>query len=609
MKEKSLLASVALFSDMYNNEKYKGIPEVLAEYIKGAIVYENKYCLTSNELNFLLQKIFGFRIPESVIRYTIKHQLKNLYETKGGAYYFDTKVSEGFDKLENDYNKISETQSKIFYDLTIYIKTQMEQSQKQIQLDIDKLFEDFNKYLLSDGASEQYSKFISAFVIANQYNDDFVKCLNSIKEGIILYQGIKYTPDLNDLGKWSTELTIFLNTELLFSALGYNGIIFQEIFNDFYSLVREINSRSLNKDKKKLIDLRYFEETSEEINKFFQTAELIKMGKARLDPLKPAMKKITDECKNPSEVKTMSIHFFSELKKMGISIYECRVDITKLPKYNVEDSELIKSLKKQTESSGRIFDEKECSNYLRVFTKINSLRKGLSKGPFENIKYILASENNFVRYLAHNNKVKFQDDDIPFAKDFDYIIAKFWFKLKKGFSEKNTLPKSFDVVIRAKLIISSLLTNSLTEEYEKIVIQIKNGSLTKEEAIERSFVLRDKQIKPEDLTPENISYSLELIIDDDYLDTLYREKERKEELLDKTLKEKESLTEELEAFKARDRQKIQSEKKANYDNAMTVEINNIWKKIKNKNWKDLSFLILIFLLNSIIALTPLILKS
>jgi hypothetical protein len=45
------------------------------------------------------------------------------------------------------------------------------------------------------------------------------------------------------------------------------------------------------------------------------------------------------------------------------------------------------------------------------------------------------TENRFALYLAHNYSVKFENQDIPFAKDIDFITNKFWFKLKKGFSD------------------------------------------------------------------------------------------------------------------------------------------------------------------------------
>ena len=94
---------------------------------------------------------------------------------------------------------------------------------------------------ITSAPEETISKYISAFVIKNQGNAAFTNGLNLIKEGVILYQGIKFTADINELGKWNSELTIFLSTEHLFNALGFNGILYQQIFDDFDKLVSEIN--------------------------------------------------------------------------------------------------------------------------------------------------------------------------------------------------------------------------------------------------------------------------------------------------------------------------------------------------------------------------------
>ena len=89
---------------------------------------------------------------------------------------------------------------------------------------------------------------------------------------MILYQGIKFTADINELGKWNSELSIFLSTEHLFNSLGYNGLLFKQIFDDFYNLVREINTSGKTKSGDKLVNLYYLEETRDEVNYFFQTA-------------------------------------------------------------------------------------------------------------------------------------------------------------------------------------------------------------------------------------------------------------------------------------------------------------------------------------------------
>ena len=56
MNDKKLLASVALFGQLYNSSKYTNISGIIAEFIKGAIVLHNKYSLTSYELKNLIKE-------------------------------------------------------------------------------------------------------------------------------------------------------------------------------------------------------------------------------------------------------------------------------------------------------------------------------------------------------------------------------------------------------------------------------------------------------------------------------------------------------------------------------------------------------------------------
>jgi hypothetical protein len=77
MKENNLLASVALFSELYNNENYTSVADILGEFIKGVVVTENKWTVNSTELTHLLEKVYDFKIPESVVRTTVRNRLKN----------------------------------------------------------------------------------------------------------------------------------------------------------------------------------------------------------------------------------------------------------------------------------------------------------------------------------------------------------------------------------------------------------------------------------------------------------------------------------------------------------------------------------------------------
>lgn len=91
MKENNLLASVALFSELYNNENYTNVGDILGEFIKGVVVTENKWTVNSTELTHLLEKVYDFKIPESVIRTTVRNRLKNIIKFQDGHYVLTRK--------------------------------------------------------------------------------------------------------------------------------------------------------------------------------------------------------------------------------------------------------------------------------------------------------------------------------------------------------------------------------------------------------------------------------------------------------------------------------------------------------------------------------------
>jgi hypothetical protein len=589
MKEKNLLASVALFSELYNSESYKSVFDILAEFIKSSLLQDKRFNFSSTELKTLLEKTYGFRIPEPVLRTTLNNKLKDVIKKKGGVYFFDhTLLSEPVE-IQDDFNVINNSHNQLLADLEKYI----EQKSNVLLSDADKaeVFDNFNHFLLDNGYSDKYSDLISAYIITNQHVSQFHNSLNTIREGLIMYQGIIYTSDINELGKWNTDLVLYLNTEQLFSALGYNGVLFQEIFNDFYKLVNEINLSSPNQNKGRRIELRYFEETQNEVDNYFNTAESIKRGNTKLDPTKSAMKMIVDSSSSVSDIKATKVKFEIELKRLGIHLQEFNQSWEVTSKYNVEDQGVLEELQKRSQEQHRNFDESLCIQYFRIFTKINYYRRGESDKVIEKIGHLFITENNFAKYLAHNNAVKFADTDIPFAKDIDYITTKFWFRLKKGFSDKQSLPKSFDVVTKAKIILAAHLKTSVSEGYHKLVEDVKSGKLSQEEAIERTYEFRQKSMRPEDITLENVDNTLDFLHEETFFEDLFREKQRKDELLTETQQRLLELEQEIknrDEAKAQELVLIRSKEVAK----MKAEYAVIqWKKHTTSNNRDLFYML------------------
>ncbi len=606
MKENNLLASVALFSALYNNDKYKSISDIIAEFIKGAVVSENKWTINSRELTNLLEKVYEFNIPESVVRTTVRNTIK-LTATNQGHYVFDSSMANDYADLNDNYHSIVQLQIGIINSLLDFIDSKVNTPLSNDEKDI--VAQNFKNYLLDRGNTDKYSSLISAFVIKKQDDIQFTQNLNLIREGVILYQGIRFTADLNELGKWRTELKIFLSTEHLFNALGYNGSLFQQIFDDFYNLVLEINSTTKNKYGEKLIELKYFQETREEVDAFFQTAEYILKGTATLDPSKTAMKSILEDCKTPSDIKNKRVKFDLELKKRGILYQEFSQSIYSYHDYVVEDTNTIESLKKEAQENQRPFDEQTCRRFMQIFTKINYFRGGESKTKFENIGNIFITGNRFALFLAHQTKVKFKEDDIPFAKDIDYITSKFWFKLKKGFGNKQSIPKSFDVITKAQIILSSQVNQNIYKEFITLQDQFRNGSLTKEEALERSYVLREKSATPEDVTIDSLDNALEFINNDEFFEDYFREKEKKDKELKQVIIEKEELQKELEKRIQADNEKLKQENLLKYNNEKEVFVKQEWEKFARKKKSDFFYYLMVTFMTFLPAFITLFLKG
>ena len=302
-EESKLLASLVVFRELY--DKQKDVYGVIAEFLKEIILINGKHQFNLTEITNLLNNTYDFSIPEAVVNTA----LRRLDLRKEEGIYF-VQNSPNFNKSE-----LSELQEKnltsnvsLIADLFSFIE-----SEKPISLsdsEKTKVVHSFCSFLLDDTNSTEYSEYISGFTIKNRNNEEFIKSLNKIREGVILYSGIKYS-NLGEIGSWKTNLTIYLDTEMLFHFAGYNGELYKSLFEDFFRYVKEIN----NKARKVLVKLEYFKEVKDEIEGFFTKAEYIVEGKDRLSPKGTAMTSVIEGCKSPSDVLSKKADFLSLNKK------------------------------------------------------------------------------------------------------------------------------------------------------------------------------------------------------------------------------------------------------------------------------------------------------
>ncbi len=234
------------------------------------------------------------------------------------------------------------------------------------------LIESFISYILDKGTSDRYTAVISSYVVKRSNDKAFVNSLNQIKEGLVLLTGLMYTDDLINIGKWNDELTIYLDTEHLFNSAGYNGELYERLFDDFYNLVKEINVIGQNTSQKKLIRLKYFDSVKEEIDNFFFVAEKIIKREDISSPENTAMEQICKGCSNVSDILRKKTDFESHLQTRGI-VLQKEPDYYNRPEFNVEDKLLLEKYKND-------FKEEDRSSCHAIIYKNQLFKKGHQSG-------------------------------------------------------------------------------------------------------------------------------------------------------------------------------------------------------------------------------------
>ena len=157
-----------------------------------------------------MHTIFGFEIPEAVV-ITAARSLSYLtrqdgiYTVNQSEFVPDKTVAEAKQE-EFDRNEV------VIGELEKYIlkrKPEATINQEQLTRDIIAFLIDG-----STKSSGQYFDLISEFVIKKENDSDVQDFLKRIREGSVLYIGLTY--NINETGSFTKQLTLFLDTEILF---------------------------------------------------------------------------------------------------------------------------------------------------------------------------------------------------------------------------------------------------------------------------------------------------------------------------------------------------------------------------------------------------------
>lgn len=500
-----VLASYALFRKLYDNG-YHDIYGIIAEFINDVIISNGKHEFSLVEITKLVNDTFGFNIPHNVIKNAIKY-CDNVIRKDGS--YLTSGVIKRTELFQISHIETNKENSQIIASLYTYIEGIIKR--KLSSDDKTKILNSFCSFLIKDSNSHEYSEYISAFIISNQDVPSFNSQLNLIREGVVLYTGINYNNRLTEVGTWNNEIKIFLEMEVLFHIAGYNGDLFQSLANELLDLISEVKSNK----KIKLVKLRFFNETKNDIDEFFNKAEDIIQKGSIISPANTAMCTILDGCKEISDVSIKRSDFYRYLNNLGIiqdkqsNYYSKNLDI-----YNLEDAVTI-----DTFTEG--IDSTETFEHLRLISNINKLRKGQVKGDFEDAGFILLTDTS--NTLSMSKKLSKANETVPYAISINELTNLFWNRLNRGFGAKN-FPKSISAITKAQIILSKHLNDSVWHKYVEVKNELLMNKTTEEVFNARLLDLRKQAKKPEEINKADLEENIISIRED----TLIKFKENQE---------------------------------------------------------------------------------
>lgn len=475
-----ILASFATLKNMCDEKSYKSSYQILTDFINYVITADSIHYFSAVEMKNRLHDIFGFDIPEAVVKSACKNN--TCLKLSNGLFYVNSDAIKA-DPLFVARKEIAEQENdSIIKKLTAYVA----EKDPDRTVEVNKLTQEFVAYLVDDQPRNgAYTDLISQFILAYEKDSEIQRNLQKIREGSILYIGLNY--NINETGSIKKEIVLYLGTEILFSLIGYNGEIYNKLAQDFYSLVKTAN---IGQTK---IYLRYFSDIQKEIDDFFRSAEDIAEGKVDAFD-KVAMKSIVNGCSTAGDVRVKKADFYHDLEyTYGIKEDE-KNDYydTSYDEYNLESLE----------------NEPQYFNAAKFISNINKLRGGkIFQNNFDAEHLIVTNSGDVLRFSKKQvEKIASENSNehiCDFAVSLDRITNLLWYKLGNGFGQ-NAYPTNVNVVLKARSLLASEISQNIVRIYSETKAQFAAGKITKEQLASRILTLRAKPIVPEEIREESI---------------------------------------------------------------------------------------------------------
>ena len=467
------LAAYATIKGMTDSEKYKNQYFILAEFIKYLIVVKRLRGFSISKVMVLLQDEFDFDIPYAVVRAAL-NRIDELSHVKDD-YTVVSKIEAAEDFI--GINQKAEQDSKSVITKLVDFANRNDDSIK-----LDLLEKEFVRYVLDKRSIKEnkYNELISKFFLSVENDDGIQESIEQIREGNILYCGLNY--NIIDIGSITEDLTLYLDTEVLFMLAGYDGELNKKVACDLTNLVRRANQRGTK------IKLSYFDQVREEIDRFFSYACRVVSGKAVASSR--AMLSIVNGCDNESDVLDKQSDFYIDMN----NLYGIRCDEHKDHYYD-EDKHPF-----NLESIEDAKEDVDTQEAIQFISYINILREGEQFTDYTKSKHIIVTETRRLQEVSDQIR---EQGKCGYSLPLSKITNILWVKLGSEFGEK-AYPYNAKIAVKARLILDRSIAANVSKTYAVALGKYKAGELTEEKTAARILRLQEKLTEPENISSANV---------------------------------------------------------------------------------------------------------
>ena len=535
------MAALAVFRTLYDRKK--NIYDVIAEFAKLDIAQYNRQSFFTHEMAGWLNEAYGMNVPDAVVERVIARLKFVTRDVASRKYIVDNSdvAIKGVEGLKSEMQDADAARQMLIEALVRYAEERKGENLGEEER--EQLSKDFYSFVIDTAAvGAKYGDTISSFVVSISKDEAMRNAMNAVRQGVIVYEGLSYsTTGYGQIDALDQPITLYLDTEVVFDMMGFNGELYKKVFDEFYAYAQQINQRN----KKCTIRFRCFGETYDDIEKYFASAEAVVRRESQLDFTRPAMMHITERCHESYQVAELKGELYTQLAKRNVT-RDGQDDYCDSgnAQYTIESNDAIEKY------SGE-YDADSVSRTLHLLSCISIKRKGRSPKTFRNIGHVLVTRKTLAFRLSKDREVTI-GKSLPLAMDMFGLTNQFWMALNKGIAIDSNLPTSFDVVTKARMALGAIISETVSNQFKKIQEDHRNNNLSDED-YKRNITFLSKQcVCPERITADNVeSLAVSPQQMDDYLAEMALKDERHKREIEHRNRQIADVRNESEAYAAR----------------------------------------------------------